>query len=462
MSNSASHHFALFAVLWAAALVSHQIDYGDTTASLADAALLGSVVLVAFNPYSAWRLLAAAASHVIAVVYYLPEAFNHWYFAGIQSLAYAVIAATVFVRHRRLELDQVFPPFSAVARLNLLCLYYISAFHKLNSGYLSLEASCGGYMYGKVLKSLPFLPASGAVNIAAAYLGIAIEFTLPTLLLMRRSRRLAVTLGLIFHLCLGLVGYRRFSMIAYALLALFLTEVPALQPIMDRLRKRQWPILLAVLFVGIILWISPGHVRAVRVKLGILAGQMTPYLFLAATVLLLLVSTVALYRYRFAKAPPIPILPGEKTGLLSTALLILCGLSPYLGLQTLNTFAMYSNLRTEGGLSNHFLMPAGLQLFSYQRDLVQVEETNIQSLHRQGAVGTGGLLIPYQQLRVEVTREMRAGRKDIRLAFRRQGRLISTTHAEQEPELGVPVDAIAYKFLTFRAVEKSGGRGCSY
>jgi len=57
---------------------------------------------------------------------------------------------------------------------------------------------------------------------------------------------------------------------------------------------------------------------------------------------------------------------------------------------------------------------------------------------------------------------MRAGRKDIRLAFRRQGRLISTTHAEQEPELGVPVDAIAYKFLTFRAVEKSGGRGCSY
>ena len=47
------------------------------------------------------------------------------------------------------------------------------------------------------------------------------------------------------------------------------------------------------------------------------------------------------------------------------------GCSPYLGLKTETAFAMYSNLRTEGGQSNHLLVPAGVQLFGFQQDLVE-------------------------------------------------------------------------------------------
>jgi NADH:ubiquinone oxidoreductase subunit 6 (subunit J) len=57
--------------------------------------------------------------------------------------------------------------------------------------------------------------------------------------------------------------------------------------------------------------------------------------------------------------------------LLIPALLFANGLMPYLGLKTETSFAMYSNLRTEGGYSNHWLMPASLQVWDYQRDLSQ-------------------------------------------------------------------------------------------
>jgi hypothetical protein len=33
---------------------------------------------------------------------------------------------------------------------------------------------------------------------------------------------------------------------------------------------------------------------------------------------------------------------------------------------------MFSNLRTEGGISNHYLIPASFQVFDYQKDLVEV------------------------------------------------------------------------------------------
>jgi hypothetical protein len=98
--------------------------------------------------------LAVTGFHVLAVIYYLPDVFNHWFFAGLESLAFVVIAVTVLLRNQRLEPEAVFPSFASVARFNLICLYYISAFHKLNSDYFSLDVSCGATTYGKLLEAL--------------------------------------------------------------------------------------------------------------------------------------------------------------------------------------------------------------------------------------------------------------------------------------------------------------------
>ena len=63
--------------------------------------------------------------------------------------------------------------------------------------------------------------------------------------------------------------------------------------------------------------------------------------------------------------------------LIIPALLFANGLMPYLGLKTETSFAMYSNLRTEGGYSNHWLLPASLQIWDYQRDLVKIHRTSV-------------------------------------------------------------------------------------
>ena len=472
-TGNESHHFALFAFLWAVALLAHQIQYRDTFRSPFDVALTGSALFTLLNPYSAWRLLAATGFHVLAVIHHLPDVFNHWFFAGLDSLAFVLVAATVLIRSRRLEPADLFGSFAFAARLNLICLYYFSALHKLNSDYFTPAVSCGGMTYGQLRETLPFLPASDTALLMATYSGALMELTLPTLLLTRRWRRLAVVLGLFFHLCLGLMSYARFSVIAYALLALFLPELgngmkrvaaalsrnAPLQAALSWLHARNWLLIVLFFALAIVLRNTTGRAEVLANRFGNFAAHLTFLFFLAESAVLMVAALRVLRQFELDRAPQFGLAPTLQSGLLATALLVLSGLSPYLGLKTMNTFAMYSNLRTESGATNHFFLPAGWQQFPYQREMVDIVETNIASLQ---AVVEKDMLIPYQQLRNEITREMKMGRKGIRVVFLRNGQTITVANAENHPQLGVPVNAFAYKFLTFRAVEKSGGRVCTY
>lgn len=55
------------------------------------------------------------------------------------------------------------------------------------------------------------------------------------------------------------------------------------------------------------------------------------------------------------------------------------GLGPYVGFRTENSFAMYSNLATEGGASNHYVVRETLDPWGYLRP-VTVIGSNVKSL----------------------------------------------------------------------------------
>ena len=62
-----------------------------------------------------------------------------------------------------------------------------------------------------------------------------------------------------------------------------------------------------------------------------------------------------------------------------------CG--PYIGLNTRGVTQMFSGLRTEGGVSNHYVITKPMYLFPYQKDVVYILETHEkfhQSLKDQG------------------------------------------------------------------------------
>ena len=59
--------------------------------------------------------------------------------------------------------------------------------------------------------------------------------------------------------------------------------------------------------------------------------------------------------------------------------LFLHGITSHLGLRTAGNFTMFSNLRTEGPASNHFLLRSNpLKLWGYQEDVVRFIDINDQ------------------------------------------------------------------------------------
>jgi hypothetical protein len=68
--------------------------------------------------------------------------------------------------------------------------------------------------------------------------------------------------------------------------------------------------------------------------------------------------------------------------LIVPALLVFNDMLPYLGGKTETSFAMYSNLGTEGGVSNHWLVPASVQTWKYQYDFVKVRRTSVPRIRR--------------------------------------------------------------------------------
>ena len=126
------------------------------------------------------------------------------------------------------------------------------------------------------------------------------------------------------------------------------------------------------------------------------------------------------------------------------ALLVANGFLPYLGAKTETSFAMYSNLRTEGGQTNHWLMPASLQIWDYQRDLVKIHRVSVAQ-----NTAAGEPRVSMDLLRVQMD--------DARLServgcVRAQWRGEASQRVKDDPELMQPDNPLMRKMLKFRPV----------
>jgi hypothetical protein len=72
-------------------------------------------------------------------------------------------------------------------------------------------------------------------------------------------------------------------------------------------------------------------------------------------------------------------------------------MSPYIGLGTGGTTAMFSGLRTEGGISNHYIIRKPIRLFPYQDDVVYIDDAQNQSLIDAKDDGQGIVLFDFQR-----------------------------------------------------------------
>ena len=202
----------------AAALCFHIL--GNATLAGVGGSLLGGVAaasVLAF-PKARWPLAALAFAAAGLYWHEAPIVGNHLLLLAAIALAVAVESALRPEPARAL----------AAARLGVLVFYGFAAFAKLNEGFFDPETSCAPFYLNESADSLglPNLATTTGARWAAILLTVAIEASIPILLLVRRTRTFGVMLALGFHAVVALDRTHQFFDFSAVLSAVFVTFLP--------------------------------------------------------------------------------------------------------------------------------------------------------------------------------------------------------------------------------------------
>lgn len=442
---------ALFCVLWAVGTIAHVLRKTNPTEPFVWLLMIACVLLIE-TPTSRWRLGAVAAAYLAYFWTNVPLIGNH---AHMMAFANLGILATLLwngIRGGRGSAEGTWLP-TGYLRLTVLLSYGASALAKLNTGFFEIETSCAVGMFYKALAAGGVQPGSfpPAVEWLLPYVIAGVELLIPVLLFVPRFSRTGIVVVVIFHLLMSLSPTATaidFTLVLLAFVSLFFPATTAT----------------AVVGTAAGFWsVLPEALRAGRAALFILAafvlamclwsGKATVFdnrnwLILAAAVLTLF----PLFLWAAWATPSFRSDPGAGSGgrlprnLLGIVLGLLVTLqlanisAPYLGSKNLGTFTMYSNLRTEGGTSNHFLIPR-LPVRMGQDDLVEIVDSSSGWLR---GIRDAGQLISWHELR-----RILSMLPDESITYIRDGVRVELARASEDPEL-VTRDPIAHKFIGHR------------
>ena len=400
----------LFALLYAVAVLLHMawppVLLLRPTFDAPPFWLLSSLVLAAVavmhRPASVGRLLGLALVQLLDVASSLPVVPNHWLLTGIVSLAIVGAATAGALRGGRadLQLGALYQALTPPVRISAVLFYFFTFFHKLNADFLNPDVSCAVRFLEQTLAPVG-LAALPGIGTAVIWATLATELCLAVGLAVPRWRQAACLLGAGFHMLLALDAAHVFYNFSSVMFVFLWVCLPARDA--DRLARSpggrfgRWHFLGGyALIVGLAWWFpaEAGRVTAF--------GFSALWLGLAITLLrrggfLGRCNVVQLVRAtRPSSARPTPLAPieararGRGAGvlLLVPALVLLNGLSPYLGLKTRTAWQMYSNLNLAAATSNHYLIPYSLDIGGVLADSVRILATSDPAL-REGYVQTG-------------------------------------------------------------------------
>lgn len=475
----ADRAFAIFASLWAVAILFHQVAYPARHVGFFRYALTLAALWVLLRPSSVPRFVALAAAQIVLVLYYLPNFItNHSLFSFFVNLTVLSTFGYLVVRGKSLvvERGELLRTFAPAVRIELLILYFYAVLHKLNADFLNPATSCAMDHFTSLAGMYPFLPTSSWVSPLAIYGTLVIEAAIPLLLLFRRTRVAGVLLGLGFHYMLALNPQHRFYNFSAMVLAVYFLFLPfdyvgGLKPVLADWRAGRWLLAHAesgalrrnfnrvVLAVGMVLLalfavgFRPGAYR--WVSGGIIVMNRGLWMLYGLAVMLVFVLVVRRWDAVRAIRGLDSMVLRPRWLVIFPLLVLFNGMSPYLGLKTETSFVMFSNLATEGGRWNHLLISERFRLSRYQDDLVEIEESSIAYLQR---VANDGHLLPYLELRRRMFERPSAS-----VTYVRNGERRVVLQAGDDPELSQPLPLLVRKFYRFRSVDMTElGTRCSH
>jgi hypothetical protein len=429
--------------------------------------VVGLPALVRPDSLRAFGLLIAGTG--VAAAFSLPASANHLVVALLAVLGLAASALWVRVnRGRRDDGDDVLAAWFEVARtpvgLTLLVVYAFTVFHKLNTAFFDPAVSCAGTLMARPFRMNPADLALDPTVVQIAAVGtVLVETAILVLLAVPRLRRWGLLTGIVFHLMLAPGGFWDFSTLVFALYLLLMPDRVFGTVAEGSARLRA----IALAGVGVHLVLFTTAVKLPDTVIGPRGRVELIWVAVLAWYVAVVPFLVRLLRACFADRGDWPVIRLRPAVLLIVPLLaFLNGAAPYLGLKTVTTYSMFSNLHVEAGTSNH-LVPgvADLQLTDYLRDTVTVTAVELRTDDRREALRQVDwvterppIRLPWLELRRAVAKWRDDGVTGVRLEFSHGGVTRSVDDALTDPELGAPLPWWQRRLLAFRAIDSADGR----
>jgi hypothetical protein len=358
---------------------------------------IASAFIAACFPDKTVAVLVLAVGLLIGIGLRFPFVADHLVMELAIALAILISFAWLGVRQRswRVPVTAMFEVFGPPARWLLVVMYFFGTFHKLNPGFISIESSCAvNFAHGFPLPQS--LLDQSWVSLAAIYGTLIVELLAMLLLLTARTKYYGMLLGMSFHFAIGISNYgtmAHFSAFAMALHSLFLPSsfgerIYGEWGVPDFLKRPQGFKIVTILLIALQILFA---IHLAQTGKGVLVNG----LFTAFG----LVSLYLVFRHGQLRPEDAPYRlrsPLLVLNLVPVWFFVHC-FSPYVGLGTGGTLAMFSGLRTEGGISNHYLISEPLPLFHYQDKIVHIEDAQNPSLLDAMRDGQGIVLFDFQR-----------------------------------------------------------------
>lgn len=459
-----SSPFRNFAIVWAIATLFHMAHSGVFDTRLNFALLTIAALYVLFKP-SLSGFIALILLQLLDIGIQMPNATNHWIFTGLVNVTILVSVFYCVFKKKSFNIDEteVYETFAPVARVEVLILYFWAVFHKLNSGFFAPEVSCATTLLeAQHLDSLILIfPQIISFN---PYFTIIIELAILVMLYFKSTRNIAILTGLLFHLVLSYSSYNAFfDFTSMVMAAYFLFTHQEFNRCADQWRKNSRQRIkslfnsysvskLVVVCVAVVALL--GLIALLNKRLRTFEEFHLHFFWTLYAVVL----TYVIVRFLFIKRrtdEANAFVFRSKWFIVLPVIVFLNGASPYLGLKTENSYSMFSNLRTEGGETNHYLVPASVQIFDYQANLVEIVSSTDESLQR--LVEANELMVLF-----EFKRYLR--KYDVEeVVYRLNGKLDVYRKAEtQMAGVLAPEPALLYRLMKFRNISKFEPQPCAH
>lgn len=366
-----------------------------------------------------------------------PGASNHWALAALVALA---LLLSGDARTGRASMWPVYV---------LIVAYGFSAFAKLNSDFFDPGASCSVELAGSALSVVGLGPPTGLAAASLPWIAAAIELSVFGLLVFPRTRRVGAVLGMAFHLLLVLDLPNRFYDFTGVLMPLFMLAAGSGNGAASELGRATERLPRLAGGVGAI---GAGTVALMAVEAPgtVFVLARVAFVIVWFTIMGVIFAT-SLRTLRTVGATATPVKTVGHLALIAVVLTALNGTTPYLEVKTTFGFNMFSNLRTEAGLTNHLLVP-GTRPSPRFDDLVEVIESDDEAL---ASYSGSGFLLPLESLRAYTSRH-----PDVGLVYREDGVVIDADPRPPGSALDEPVPWLRERFGFLRAVDEQDPKRC--